>query len=71
MSKVVMNAAFWREKLDRNVARDRGDDAALIKAGWAVVRVWEHERVDAAASRIECEVRARRQANGLEEAARI
>ena len=37
------NAAFWRRKLRGNVARDRRVDAGLRRAGWRVVRVWEHE----------------------------
>src|SRR4051812_7764180 len=47
------NAAFWREKLDRNVARDRAADLALAEAGWTVVRVWEHEAIAHAADRVE------------------
>jgi len=46
------NAEFWAEKLDRNVVRDRRVDAALRKSGWTVVRVWEHESPDDAASRV-------------------
>ncbi len=37
------NADYWRDKLARNVERDRANDAALNDAGWAVVRVWEHQ----------------------------
>ncbi|WP_181700471.1 very short patch repair endonuclease [Nocardia sp. GTS18] len=37
------NAEWWAQKLAGNVARDRATDAALIEAGWRVVRVWEHE----------------------------
>lgn len=36
------NADYWTPKLARNVERDREQDAALRKAGWTVVRVWEH-----------------------------
>jgi DNA mismatch endonuclease, patch repair protein len=43
------NSTYWRAKLDRNVARDRRNDADLRAAGWRVVRVWEHEEPDAAA----------------------
>lgn len=46
------NAEFWDSKLARNVARDRETDAALGKAGWVVVRVWEHEDAAAAALRV-------------------
>lgn len=34
---------FWREKLAANVARDRRVNRALRRAGWKVVRIWEHE----------------------------
>jgi len=46
------NAAWWREKLRTNVARDRDTDARLTEAGWTVLRVWEHERPSAAAELI-------------------
>jgi DNA mismatch endonuclease (patch repair protein) len=53
------NAAFWRAKFDRNVARDRENDAVLQAAGWAVIRVWEHEEVGTAAARVSVAVGAR------------
>ena len=37
------NADYWAPKLARNVERDRKQDQQLRAAGWAVVRVWEHE----------------------------
>ncbi len=44
------NAAWWRDKLEANVARDRDTDARLADADWLVVRVWEHhETTDAVA----------------------
>lgn len=53
------NSEYWAAKLDRNVARDRANDAALRHAGWRVVRVWEHEEPEAAADRIARVVRRR------------
>lgn len=47
------NAEYWREKLARNVERDRRNDEVLAAAGWAVARVWEHEAPRDAADRIE------------------
>ncbi len=47
------NAPFWSEKLAANVARDRDTDRRLTEAGWAVVRVWEHELPGAAADHLE------------------
>jgi DNA mismatch endonuclease (patch repair protein) len=53
------NRAWWIAKLKANVARDRDTDARLGAAGWAVIRVWEHEVVAEAADRIEQTVRRR------------
>ena len=46
------NAAWWAEKLRRNVARDAETDAHLRDIGWTVVRIWEHESVDDAVDRV-------------------
>lgn len=37
------NAIFWKEKLERNVARDRDSSETLMALGWTVVVVWECE----------------------------
>lgn len=39
----VSNRAFWRAKLARNQARDRLVTRTLRKAGWRVLRIWEHD----------------------------
>ena len=54
------NADFWREKLARNVERDRETDQLLEADGWLVVRVWEHEDLNEAADRVASAVRDRR-----------
>ncbi len=36
------NAAFWRAKFRRNQERDRRDSRRLRRAGWKVLRLWEH-----------------------------
>ncbi len=36
------NAEFWKAKLDRNASRDRKVTRDLKKAGWRVLRLWEH-----------------------------
>lgn len=46
------NAAWWRDKLSKNVARDGETDRHLREQGWRVVRVWEHERAVDAIARI-------------------
>lgn len=53
------NAAYWSEKIARNVARDRRNNEALEAAGWTVIRVWEHEAPEQAASRVAAILRAR------------
>jgi DNA mismatch endonuclease (patch repair protein) len=50
--KPAANASYWQANLRRNVERDRETDAALIAAGWRVMRVWEHEPPGTAAGRI-------------------
>jgi DNA mismatch endonuclease (patch repair protein) len=50
------NAEYWRAKFERNVARDRRNDAELSAAGWKVIRIWEHETVEAAADAVEAAV---------------
>ena len=37
------NRAFWRRKLSANRARDQIVTRTLRRAGWRVLRVWEHE----------------------------
>ena len=51
------NVDFWIAKIDRNLLRDQRTDYALEEAGWAVVRVWEHEHVPFAADQVERAVR--------------
>jgi len=46
------NADWWAAKLARNVERDAETNRRLIKAGWSVVRVWEHEDSTVASSRV-------------------
>jgi DNA mismatch endonuclease, patch repair protein len=36
-------ASFWRAKLDGNRRRDRRNNRRLRRAGFAVLRYWEHE----------------------------
>ena len=33
---------FWRDKIERNMERDRKVSRKLRADGWAVVRLWEH-----------------------------
>jgi DNA mismatch endonuclease (patch repair protein) len=36
------NAAFWRAKIEGNIARDRLQNRLLRRAGWRALRIWEH-----------------------------
>ncbi len=38
-----VNGWYWPDKIARNRRRDQDTDLALASAGWAVVRVWEHD----------------------------
>ena len=51
-SKPRANEWYWGPKLIKNVERDRINDAALILAGWTVVRLWEHILLDEAISTV-------------------
>jgi DNA mismatch endonuclease (patch repair protein) len=37
------NRAFWRKKLAANKLRDRLVNRTLRRAGWCVLRIWEHD----------------------------
>ena len=47
------NADYWESKLRRNSDRDRADTVSLERAGWTVVRVWEHESTHSAVEAIQ------------------
>jgi DNA mismatch endonuclease, patch repair protein len=51
-SQPSANSWYWEPKLRRNVERDRNADAALDLAGWTVIRLWEHESLDAAVAAV-------------------
>jgi DNA mismatch endonuclease (patch repair protein) len=53
------NSEWWKEKLEGNVRRDRDTDRRLRRAGWSVVRIWEHEDMAEAARRVSRKVALR------------
>ncbi|MEU3397737.1 very short patch repair endonuclease [Streptomyces filamentosus] len=63
------NAEWWRQKLDRNMARDRETTEHLAARGWTVLRFWEHVPPDEVASTVRAAVAERRRAGMLREAA--
>lgn len=46
------NQDYWTPKLQQNVERDRDVSRRLRDAGWAVIRIWEHEETEEAATTI-------------------
>lgn len=54
------NPGYWSDKVARNIARDRDTDQRLTKAGWTVLRFWEHEPPEHCAAHITDEVERRR-----------
>lgn len=53
------NDTYWTPKLARNIERDREQVEALEDAGWAAVRVWEHEPLDSAVEAVLRSLRGR------------
>ncbi|MGH9046085.1 MAG: very short patch repair endonuclease, partial [Acidimicrobiales bacterium] len=51
------NSTYWRPKLERNVQRDAITNQLLQRAGWRVIRVWEHQDPNEAARMIDQVVR--------------
>ncbi|MFF3496661.1 very short patch repair endonuclease [Streptomyces sp. NPDC002795] len=58
------NSGYWSDKVARNMARDRDTGQHLEKAGWLVLRFWEHEPPAECAEQIAAAVRQRRDALG-------
>jgi DNA mismatch endonuclease (patch repair protein) len=54
------NAEFWASKLERNVERDQLVDLTLTRAGWMVIRCWEHEQPSDVVPRIASALERRR-----------
>lgn len=60
------NRAFWKKKFAANKARDHRVNQTLRKAGWSVVRLWEHElakRSEACVQRIQAATNSSRSAS--------
>jgi len=53
------NAEWWRAKIEANRERDARADEFLSRAGWIVLRFWEHDDPRAAACQIVQQVRER------------
>lgn len=53
------NTDFWIKKIHQNRIRDRRFNQQLRRAGWMVIRVWEHDDVPEAADKVERIVKER------------
>ena len=53
------NTEYWLPKLQRNVSRDWAVNDELGRAGWCVLRAWEHEDPAVVADRVENALRDR------------
>lgn len=47
-----VNPQYWPAKLERNRRRDEVVNGQLAELGWEVVRIWEHEDVEDATTRV-------------------
>ncbi len=56
-TKPRSNAAFWRRKLAGNQVRDRLVTRTLRRAGWRVLRIWEHELARRRVTRLSVKLR--------------
>jgi len=59
-----VNEWYWPEKIAGNRQRDADTAARLRAAGWAVVRIWEHDDPEQAAALIGHQVDSRLSGNG-------
>ena len=54
------NASYWSPKIARNQERDEEQTARLERAGWMVLRLWEHEPLERVLETVLAAVQARR-----------
>lgn len=59
------NREYWSGKVRRNQERDRETGRLLDEAGWLVIRVWEHEDPQEAATLIAQVIATRRKSLGV------
>jgi DNA mismatch endonuclease (patch repair protein) len=58
------NGDFWRDKITRNINRDRDVNLCLAETGWLVIRIWEsdlHRDLSSCADRVQSCVHTARQ----------
>ena len=52
------NSEYWADKIAGNISRDAETTDHLQRAGWTVLRFWEHENPEAVADRVQETVNA-------------
>jgi len=60
--KRKLSKKFWRDKIERNMKRDKRISRRLRREGWSVLRFWEHDidkRINVCRNRIICKIRER------------
>jgi DNA mismatch endonuclease (patch repair protein) len=57
------NTDWWTAKLQANIERDRSTTETLERAGWTVLRIWEHVPLSRAVELISTEVCLLKRAN--------
>jgi len=55
------HSEYWENKIRENTQRDTSTNEMLSKAGWHVIRLWEHESVTTMADTVERAVRQKTQ----------
>lgn len=60
----LTNRSYWEPKLRRNKERDTETNEHLERLGWTVIRVWEHEIPENAASLIAATIERLRDSSG-------
>lgn len=53
----LANRDYWGPKIAGNIERDKETTIRLKRSGWTVLRIWEHENIEAARDRIISHVR--------------
>ncbi|WP_269859386.1 very short patch repair endonuclease [Streptomyces sp. RPT161] len=55
------NPDYWRQKIGRNMQRDKDTDIRLAEAGWLVLRFWEHQPAEECAEAVKDAVSKRKE----------
>lgn len=62
-NEIKSNRAFWLQKIEENIKRDRLVNRRLRKLGWTVIRFWQHQILrspNACAAKVQNAIKARK-----------